>query len=127
MWVYSSHKKVSYKNENDEDVVDELDENDESFAVTLSNASHGSIQADTAIVTILDEDDAPSISISGNNNIAESENLDLSVTLAQASGKTITIFHTNCNSLTDCKKEISFTFDDFILIGTCVSCVNKWP
>jgi hypothetical protein len=70
---------------------DELDENDESFAVTLSNASHGSIQADTAIVTILDEDDAPSISISGNNNIAESENLDISVTLAQASGKTITI------------------------------------
>ena len=72
-------------------IDDALDENEESFVVTLSNASHGNIQENAAIVTITDNDGAPSVSISGNNNVSEDQNMTISVTLTSESGKSVSI------------------------------------
>ena len=74
-------------------IEDSLDEDEESFSVSLTGASQGEVQEaeSVAVVSIEDNDDAPSISIAGFNNIGENQDLNITATLAAASGKSISI------------------------------------
>ncbi|MDA9212550.1 hypothetical protein N9O84_02430, partial [Gammaproteobacteria bacterium] len=74
-------------------IEDSLDEDEESFSVSLTGASQGAVQEaeSAAIVSIEDNDDAPSISISANNNLLENESLEITVALAEPSGKTVSL------------------------------------
>ncbi|MDA8982545.1 cadherin domain-containing protein, partial [Gammaproteobacteria bacterium] len=72
---------------------DSLDEDEESFSLSLTGASQGAVQEteSVAIVSIEDNDDAPRIRISGSNNIVEGDTLNINVTLAAESGKTVSV------------------------------------
>ena len=74
-------------------IEDSLDEDEESFSVSLTGASQGAVQEaeSAAVVSIEDNDDAPSISISANNNLVENESLEITVALAEPSGKTVSL------------------------------------
>ena len=74
-------------------IEDSLDEDEESFSVSLTGASQGEVQEaeSAAVVSIEDNDDAPSISISANNNLVENESLEITVALAEPSGKTVSL------------------------------------
>ena len=72
-------------------IDDNLDENEESFSISLTGASQGAVQESAAVVSIEDNDDAPSVRISGSNNVVEGDTLDINVTLAAESGKTVSI------------------------------------
>ena len=71
-----------------------LDEDDKTFKVNLSGASNATILDSSAIATITDDDAAPTISI-GDATVVEGDsgtaNLVYTVTLSQASGKTVTV------------------------------------
>ncbi len=71
-----------------------LDEDDKSFQVNLSGASNATILDASALGTITDDDDAPTISI-GVATVKEGDvgtaNLVYTVTLTKASGKTVTV------------------------------------
>ena len=73
---------------------DTLDEADETFRVTLSNATGASIADATADGTILDDDPLPLLGI-GDASSAEGNSatraVTLTVTLAPASGRTVTV------------------------------------
>nr|WP_250646647.1 Calx-beta domain-containing protein [Pseudemcibacter aquimaris] len=73
---------------------DSTDENNETITATLSNPSNADIADATGVLTILDDDNPPSLSI---NNIAVDEVDEtgtFTVTLSQASGKTVTVDYT---------------------------------
>jgi len=74
---------------------DTLDEDDETLLVTLSNASYGAIGNEgPATGTIVDNDVAPAVSITGGSIIegnSGTKTQDFTVTLAAASSKTITM------------------------------------
>jgi len=74
-------------------IEDSLDEDEESFSVSLTGASQGAVQEaeSAAIVSIEDNDDAPSIRISGSNNIVEGDTLNINVTLAAESGRAVSV------------------------------------
>ncbi len=70
---------------------DALDEEDEAFIVTLSNPSAGTLSDSQAQITIQDDDAAPTVTISASTSAAEGTTASLAVTLAAASGKTVTV------------------------------------
>ena len=74
-------------------IEDSLDEDEESFSVSLTGASQGAVQESesAANVSIEDNDDTPSIRISGSNNIVEGDTLNINVTLAAESGRTVSV------------------------------------
>ena len=79
---------------------DLLDENNETLNLNLSNAKNGTFADKTGVLTINDNDDAPSISIDDVTSNVESGNGTLTATLSSASGKTITVnFSTSNESL----------------------------
>lgn len=73
---------------------DALDEDDETFTVTLSAPVNGSIGTATGTGTIIDDDPAPSLSIAG-VTVAEGNSGTVDavfpVTLSAASGRTVTV------------------------------------
>ena len=77
---------------------DLIDENNETVNITLSNATNSSFLDDSAILTITDDDAAPSLSIAdvtaGNENAANST---FTVSLSAASGKDITVDYATSN------------------------------
>jgi large repetitive protein len=79
---------------------DTLDEPDETFNVTLSNAANATIADNLGVGTIVDNDAAPAISI---NNVSLTEGLILTktatftVTLSAASGRTVTVSYATAN------------------------------
>lgn len=80
---------------------DTLDENNETFYVYLGNASGGvSISDSSGIGTIIDDDDAPTISIN-DASVAEGNSgttsMTFTVSLNKASGKTITVVYSTEN------------------------------
>ena len=75
-------------------VGDLTDEPDEMFSLTLASPQNASILTGTAVGTILDDDDPPSVSI-GNVSVTEGDAgatvATLTVSLSGASGKTVTV------------------------------------
>ena len=70
---------------------DFLDEADETFTVTLSNPSGGTLGDGSGLGTIADDDPEPSLTI-GDKSLAEQNgNAGFAVTLSAASGKTVTV------------------------------------
>jgi hypothetical protein len=72
---------------------DSLDEANETINVTISNPTGATISDNTGVVTINDDDDAPSLSI---NNVSYTEsgsagNATFTVTLSAASGKDVEV------------------------------------
>ena len=74
---------------------DLLDENDETFDVILSNATNSVIGDGTGVVTILDNDPLPSLTVADAGPLVEgdsgSQTMTFIVTLGQASGRTVTV------------------------------------
>lgn len=74
---------------------DELDENDESFNINLSNPSGATIGTGAAVCTIKDNDDPPKISIvdssATESAVPGDQEMVFDVTLSEKSGKTITV------------------------------------
>lgn len=69
---------------------DTVDEPDESFSVTLSNARNAGIADASATVTVTDDDATPSISIA-DANVTEGGSASVAVTLSGASSQTVTV------------------------------------
>ena len=72
-------------------VDDTLDEDDETFTVTLSDPTDATVAAGSATGTIADDDDPPELGV---EDVAASEdagNLTFTVTLAPASGRAVTV------------------------------------
>ena len=70
---------------------DALDEDDETFTVTLASPSAGTLGTATATVTIQDDDDAPSLSIAGATASESDADVSLTVTLGARSAKAVTV------------------------------------
>ena len=73
---------------------DDLDEDDETFTVTLSDAEHAELSDAEATGTITDDDEAPSLTLSAPASAAiegEDDNLAFTVTLEPASGREVTV------------------------------------
>ena len=75
---------------------DALDENDETFTVTLSNASGATIGNATGTGTIQDDDAPPSVSVADCGS-AEGALCGFAVALSAASGKTVTVPFSTAN------------------------------
>lgn len=74
-------------------INDTIDEADETFSlVLLSPPVNASISAAAATGTIIDDDGAPAVSVTG-GSASEGQNVVFNVTLAQASGKTVTVVY----------------------------------
>lgn len=73
-------------------INDTTDEPDETFSLVLSQPVGASISASAANGTIIDDDGAPAVSVTG-GSAAEGQGLVFNVTLAQASGKTVTVVY----------------------------------
>lgn len=73
---------------------DTLDEDDETFSVTLSNPTNAILASDTARGTIQNDDTSPNLSVSG-SSVSEGDtgttSLDFTVTLDTASGRQVTV------------------------------------
>ena len=78
---------------------DSLDENNETLNLNLSNAKNGIFEDATGVLTINDNDDAPSISINNATINTESGNGTLPATLSSASGKTLTVNYSTSNEV----------------------------
>jgi len=78
--------------------VDTLDEDNEYAILTLSGATNASISDGTGVLTIVDNDSAPSISISNNAMTENSANLSFTVTLSAASSREITVNYSTANN-----------------------------
>ena len=80
-------------------LADTLDEDAETILVNISSASSGTIVDTQAVVTIVDDDNPPTISIAdataANENAAST---NLVVSLSTASSKTITVDYATANS-----------------------------
>ena len=73
---------------------DDLDEDDETFTVTLSDAEHAELADDEATGTITDDDEAPALTLNAPASAAtegEDDNLAFTVTLEPASGREVTV------------------------------------
>ena len=80
-------------------LVDTLDEVNETATLTLSNASNATISDATGTLTIVDDDDPPTLSI---NDVSYTEsgsagNATFTVTLSEASGKEVTVDYATSN------------------------------
>ncbi len=71
-------------------ISDALDEADETFTLSLSNPTSGTLSDGTATVTIQDDDAEPSLSIAA-ATAAEGASATVTVTLGAASGKPVTV------------------------------------
>ena len=69
---------------------DTLDESDETFTVTLLNLSNATLTGGAATGTIVDDDGPPTLSIA-DASAAEGSAIAFTVTLAPASGQTVTV------------------------------------
>ncbi len=69
---------------------DALDEDDETFTVTLSNPSTGTISDGQSQITIQDDDATPSLSVADVTVSESAANATFTVTLGAASGRTVT-------------------------------------
>lgn len=83
-------------------VADSVDEVDETFNVTLSAPTNATITDGTGVVTITDDDAAPTVSFGAAPSIAEgtgsaTNTLNFPVNLSAASGKTVTVTVTPSN------------------------------
>ena len=79
--------------------ADTTDEADETFTVTLSDASNASISDSTGVVTITDDDAAPSLSI-GDVSVAENVaggKAKFTVALSESSGRQVTVEYDTSN------------------------------
>lgn len=73
--------------------ADTLDENSESFTVTLSNPTNVSIGTSTATITITDDDDPPTLSVD-DITVGEADGTaTFTVSLNHASGKAISVMY----------------------------------
>ena len=63
----------------------------------MSNVKNGTFEDKTGVLTINDNDDAPSISINNVTTNKESGNGTLAATLSSASGKTVTVNYATSN------------------------------
>ncbi|MGE3758313.1 MAG: Calx-beta domain-containing protein, partial [Pseudobdellovibrionaceae bacterium] len=79
---------------------DTLDEVDETFMVNLSSSINGAIVDGAAQVTIVDDDNVPSVSINSPAAEDEGSSIDFTVSLSEASGKTITVDYANSDVTT---------------------------
>lgn len=80
---------------------DTMDENDETFLVTISNPTNATLASNQAVVTIIDNDAAPTISIDDASIVEVSGNLAFTVRLSEKSGKAISVhYQTNGDSAT---------------------------
>ena len=71
---------------------DALDEPDETFTVTISGHQYVNTDGDTGTVTILDDDDPPSVSIADDSGLEDSVGeLSFAVTLDAPSGQEVTL------------------------------------
>ena len=70
---------------------DALDENDEAFTVTLSNANQGTFSDSEALVTIQDDDAAPTLALTAPATVSEDGGtIAFTATLDAASGRAVT-------------------------------------
>ena len=73
-------------------IDDSLDEPDEKYTITISGNDYLSMDSDSGIMTILDDDDPPSVSIADDSGREDAVGkLSFDVTLGAASGKEITL------------------------------------
>ncbi|MCB8942758.1 MAG: protein kinase [Ardenticatenaceae bacterium] len=71
---------------------DVIDEPDETFIITLSNATNATITDDTAVYTITDDDDTPTIELLGNKTVSEDAgSVELSVRMNGGSSEVVTV------------------------------------
>ena len=70
---------------------DDIDEQDETFTVTLSNAVGADLDDATATGTIADNDDTPTLSIADAPAVGEGETATFAVTLNRASDRAVTV------------------------------------
>ena len=89
---------------------DMLDENDESFTVTLNSPSNAGLASAVGTANILDNDGTPTVSI-GNTTVAEGDSgtsyLVYTVTLSAASGRAVTVNYANSGG--DATPGVDFT------------------
>ena len=80
---------------------DTFDETDETFFVNLSNAANASISDDQGVVTILDDDQPPSVLVTdavvSEGNSGTTTNLVFQVRLSTASGKIVSVDYATAN------------------------------
>lgn len=83
-------------------IHDTLDENDETFLVTISNPSNATLASAQAVVTIIDNDAAPTLTIEDASIIEVSGNLAFTVKLSEKSGKAVSVqYQTSQGSATN--------------------------
>ena len=78
-------------------VQDTIDEVNETFTVTLSNASNSTISDSSATITITDDDPTPSLAVNGANIAEAATNLNFTVTLSGQSSQTVTANYATSN------------------------------
>lgn len=79
-------------------IDDSIDEEDETFTITLSNSSDGTIQNATSTVTITDDEAEPNISITSSYTSQPGETFDLTITLDRESEKDVTVNYSTIQS-----------------------------
>ncbi len=71
-------------------INDTIDEPDETFSLVLSSPQGAKISASAATGTILDDDNPPSVSVSG-GSASEGDGVVFNISLSSISGKTVTV------------------------------------
>ena len=79
-------------------INDVMDEDNETFTVTLSSPINGTISSAAATATITDDDAPPSVSIQSVSGAENSGSLSSNVTLSGASGKTVTVDYASADN-----------------------------
>jgi len=82
--------------------TDDLDEEDETFLVTIDDADYATVdtQADTSLVTILDDDDPPTVSISDDSG-NEGTDITFTISLSAVSGLDVTVNYDSSDDTAD--------------------------
>ena len=76
---------------------DALDEEDETFTITLSGVSNATIEDNEATGTIRDDDDPPALSIADENIVEADADMVFTVTLSAPSAKTVMVSYATSN------------------------------
>jgi hypothetical protein len=82
-------------------VADLRDEANETFSLTLTNAVNATIGDGTAIATIDDDDDPPTVSISGSAGYEPTSPMNFRVALSAVSGKTVRVSYATADGTAD--------------------------
>ena len=90
---------------------DALDEEDETFTVTLSGASNAEIDDDEATGTIEDDDAPPGLSIADASREEDDADMVFVVTLSAVSAKTIMVSYATANVTAESGKDYTETSD----------------